>query len=190
MFCGATRQTSSPISAAATTPPFMRAMILTRSSRLALRACAAVVQSSRLRRVIVRRIIVRTIASPIHQARSARSPSVNAHCRHAIHRSWRSARRSLARRRCPVRSVTTMYTGSSDGSPIPTISTAVHHAAMAAGSIQPSTSAASVVSGISVRRRLSTIFQPPSSDIRPGRSHGTSCQSPRAQRCSREATTS
>ncbi len=88
--------------------------------------------------------------------------------------------------------------GSTDGAASAISTNADQMRQAAGGSAQPAISASTVTGADSVRRRLSSIFQRPSSVAAAGlpllaggwNSQPRSCQSPRAQRCWREVATS
>ena len=66
---------------------------------------------------------------------------------------------------------------------------ALHIAGDVPGRVHATTRVRKAAGADSVRRRLSSIFQRPITGIPLRRIHGSSCQSPRAHRCSRATAT-
>ena len=115
--------------------------------------------------------------------------------------SLRSARRWLRALTPARRGTRAAKIGSSAGTPIANTTKAVQTSAALPGNIHPASSAAILAGADNVRRRLSNIFHRAISGnlrrprVAPAASplpkiHGSSCQSPRAQRCWRAAATS
>ena len=170
-----------------------------RPSRTPSCACAAVTHSSRSRRDTIRRYKVRPIASVMSQAWWARNVMTKVICSTASPKSSASARRWLCATMPDRRGAISANTGSNVGKAIVASTNRVQLSAAGSGSSQPANSAMTMAGAESVRRRLSSIFQRPSSgsDLRPRRVasprpkiHGSNCQSPRAQRWLRAAATS
>ena len=84
-----------------------------------------------------------------------------------------------------VRGHTPMNAGSSGGRARIASTKAVQSAGDAPGQAQPHTRVRNAAGMDSVRRRLSIIFQRLTGERRSRRIQGSSCQSPRAQRCCR-----
>ena len=95
--------------------------------------------------------------------------------------------------------ITSVSAGTREGSARAPNTNPVHTSGELWGSVQPATSVSQAAGADSVRRRLSIIFHMPMTGIRvrrvaaaavPLMIQGSSCQSPRAQRCCRAAATS
>ena len=156
--------------------------------------CAAVVHSRSRRRVMKRRSRVRTMASPARHASSGRK---------AIDRAARCAARLVSvakapkwlRKRTLALGTNANSIGMNAGIAMEAIINRTARAARGGGSNQLAPNPQSVNCASSERRRLSSILPRPtagtaSGDVSVPKIHGSSCQSPRVQRCWRRAATS
>src|SRR5271157_1052185 len=157
-------------------------------------ACLAVVHSSRWRRVTNMRMSVRTIASDINHAWYASIVTVMAVCEAPSEKS-ESVARKCDRLEIPRRGgLIPIMNDSNAGSAIVARMKRAHTEGEADGNRQAATSTHIAVGADEERRRLSSIFQRPIK-VMPGESplpaatvqrpkiQGSSCQSPRTQRC-------
>ncbi|MNZ64939.1 hypothetical protein D3C78_831190 [compost metagenome] len=135
------------------------------------------------------------MASPMRQAWSGRNASDSRSCSAARCTSASSAQKWL-RRRMPLRDGRiAKATGSSGGIARVASTSKVPISAAGNGSSQHRQRLARANGANSERRRLSSILQRPISGtarrpVQPPTIHGSSCQSPRVQRCRRLTTTS
>ena len=149
---------------------------------------AAVTHCNKFLRDTASRHAVRMIASSMFAAVSARKTNDNPIC-------FKASDVSLPKAAKWLRSVTPSRlgrmpkgSGSKRGSASIAITTIVQTAATAGGISQPANSVANAIGASSERRRLSIIFQRPTTGMPPSSRrfapniHGRSCQSPRAQR--------
>ncbi len=156
---------------------------------------AAVSHSSRRRRVNTRRTSVRAMAWSIEAVVLARKTICSVTRAMSVFTSPQWTRETARFRRPRASHTAASALRSSSGISAAASATSVQIHAGAGSTVQASSSAASVAGAIRLRRRLSKSFQREMSGSRlrsspprigtTGKSHHSSCQSPRTQRCSR-----
>ena len=193
--CGRCNTSVTPSSTASSGPIHISrhnaagALSLRRSTSLEVRHC------SRWRWLIAMRHSVRTIASRWYSASCGSHASPSAIRARCCMPALKPARRCWSS--CTSRGFCTRSSRADSSGGTSTIdSTATVHECTGEISSQPVTSSASTATGTRLRRRLSRIFQrdnavsalrrqPACAVGAHGSSHGSSCQSPRIQRCRR-----
>src|SRR5580700_4268418 len=162
---GLTHTTYIAAAAASATPPAICRKNPARLSGGPTFAWAAVTHSSRFRRDTRRRNSVRRIASDIAQVWSAKNTTKSTICDSARLKSEPTARRWIRWESPSRRGTIPVRNGKRAGSPTAITMKALHRPAEAGGNVHPPTRARKLTGADTDRRKLSIIFQRPTSGI-------------------------